>query len=207
MARGAFAAIYLSMKVFYAILVLLGITVGAFAFANSRFGVDSPAYRVVESDGPFEIRHYPGMVVVRTPLDNPDMTESSSFMRLFRYISGSNDSEQKIAMTSPVMTSTSDDDTGAFMSFIVPTDVAAKGAPQPTGDEVDLETISEGRFAVYRFSGRWARDKFDDARTELEVWLDEQGLKTSGNAIVANYDSPFTPPMMRRNEVWFRLES
>lgn len=41
------------------------------------------------------------MVVVETALVSPDVAEGTSFMRLFRYISGSNEAEQKIANYDP----------------------------------------------------------------------------------------------------------
>ena len=193
------------MKLIYGVVALAALAISSLVYKNSRFGVASPEYRVVESDGPFEIRDYPAMTVVGTPMADADMTNSSSFMRLFRYISGSNETEQKISMTTPVMTS---QENGRFqMSFIVPEKVAADGAPRPTAGDVELETLPGGRFAAFRFSGRWTQTKFKEATAKLEQWLEGRELKSAGHPIIANYDPPFTPPRLRRNEVWIRLES
>lgn len=193
------------MKLMYGVLALAALAASWFVYKNSRLGVASPEYRVVESDGPFEIRDYPDMVVVGTPMADADPTEGTSFMRLFRYISGSNEAEQKISMTTPVMTSQKDG--GLQMSFIVPEDVADGGAPLPTADAVVLETVPGGRFASVRFSGRWTDERFEEAAAELEKWLESRDLRPAGLPIIANYDPPFTPPMLRRNEVWIRLDS
>ncbi|MGA1130094.1 MAG: SOUL family heme-binding protein, partial [Chthoniobacterales bacterium] len=77
-----------------------------------RHGHRNPDYKVLSQDGKFEVREYPALTLVRTTSGDGD------FMRLFRYISGGNEAEQKIAMTAPVLMKHEGEDTG--MSFIVP---------------------------------------------------------------------------------------
>jgi hypothetical protein len=125
------------MKLFLIIAGILLVAVSVAAFKFSRIGLETPDYRVVEKDGAFEIREYPTMLVVSTPMENPDPQEGTSFMRLFRYISGDNEGEQKIAMTTPVFTSQEDGD--RHMSFVVPKEIAEKGAPDAESELVEMQ--------------------------------------------------------------------
>jgi DNA gyrase inhibitor GyrI len=189
----------------FVVVAGLALVVLSVVYKNSRFGVETPSYELLRQDGPFEIREYPSMVLVATPLESEDITEGTSFMRLFRYISGSNETERKISMTTPVMTSR--ENTSPRMSFIVPEGVADDGAPQPLADDVALEKFDGGRFAVYRYSGRWERAQFEEAASKLREWVREQNLEASSAPIAANYDPPYTPLFLRRNEVLIRVDS
>ena len=85
------------------------------SFQPQANGGETAPYQVVRADGKFELRDYPALTVVEaTSGTNAD----SSFMRLFRFIRGSNATQQKIAMTTPVFMSGSD--TNATMAFVMP---------------------------------------------------------------------------------------
>lgn len=181
-------------------IALLSVAVAAFRY--SRTAYESPDYEVQLEDGPFEIRTYPAMTLVSTPTDRRSASDEG-FQRLFRYISGENSAEQKISMTTPVLMSETED--GGRMSFIAPREMAAEGAPAATNEQVRLETMEGGLFAAFRYSGRLNSARIDEAEQELLRWAEEQGLETVGEPIAAGYDPPFTPPMLRRNEILLRL--
>ncbi len=184
------------------IIILGALAIAGFKF--SRFGVETPQYKLVEKDGAFEIRDYPAMVLVSTGMANANPNEGTSFMRLFRYISGDNANEQKISMTTPVLTS--QDDGGRQMSFVVPQEIAEKGAPYANSTQVRLDTLAAGRFAAYRFSGAWDVEKFETAKAELMAWLEQQKLFAQYEPMIANYDPPYTPSFLKRNEILVRIE-
>ncbi len=162
----------------------------------TRAGYESPKYSVVENDSSeFEIRRYPAMEVVATK-SGDNSGGDGSFMRLFRYIDKGNEAEQKIAMTTPVLMSE------GKMHFVVPTAVAADGTPAPANDAVVVETIPAGIFATMRFAKR--EEAQASARTLMES-LKKAGKNTEGKPIFAYYDPPWTPAMLRRNEVLIRL--
>ena len=184
-------------------LIVSGLLIAGYKF--SRFGVESPEYTVVKNDGDFEIRNYPEMVIVTTPMADPRPDEGTSFMRLFRYISGSNEAEEKIAMTTPVLTT--EEDGERYMSFIVPQNVAAEGAPASMSDLVNVQSMSGGKYAVYRFDGSWNMDTFEMAKVRLAEWLASQNLTPIGEPVIANYDPPYTPSFLKRNEIMVPLKS
>ena len=63
----------------------------------TRAGYESAGYKVVRRSGAFEIRDYPALTLVSTPMTATHPTDDDSFMRLFRYIGGANETEAKIA--------------------------------------------------------------------------------------------------------------
>ena len=42
-------------------------------------------------------------------------------------------------------------------------------------------------------------------KNKLESWILEKGYKIESDYMLAFYNAPFTPPMMRRNEIWLRI--
>ncbi len=126
-------------------------------------------------------------------------------MRLFRYISGANQSKQKVAMTTPVFMQPETEGKAGNMAFVIPKDVAAKGAPKPASEQVTLQSRPAGRFAVVRFSGRMNDQSRDQAEQRLRDWMARRGLAAAGPSESAGYDPPWTPGPLRRNEVLIRI--
>ena len=185
------------------LLVALPVSLIAFLFvSNSRAATETPDYKVVRAAGKFEIRDYPALTVVTTPMGGDGM--NGSFMKLFRFISGGNDGAEKIAMTAPVLIDSAKDQ--RTMSFIMPKKAVEKGVPKPAGDGVSLEKIEAARFAVLRFGGGRTTANEQAAITQLNGWLAEQKLTAKGKPLFAYYDPPWTPVFMRRNEVLIRID-
>lgn len=127
-------------------------------------------------------------------------------MRLFGYISGKNESSQKMEMTTPVFMEPGSLESKGKMGFVLPAKVAQAGAPEPSAADVTILKRAGGRFAVVRFSGVMDAKKAEDNEAKLRAWLKARGLQTEGTAERAGYDSPFTPGPLRRNEVLIRLK-
>jgi hypothetical protein len=172
---------------------------------TARAAYESAEYKVIEKDGSFEIREYPELTLATTSSKFAGQGSDGSFMRLFRYISGANDAEQKVAMTTPVFMEPDTDKSPGQMGFVIPKKVAAEGAPSPTGDKVQLQKRPGGRFAVVRFNGRMTIEDTKKAETSLRKWMSERGLEAEDKAEFAGYDPPWTPGPLRRNEVLIRL--
>jgi hypothetical protein len=129
-----------------------------------------------------EIREYPPLLVAEST--------QNSFGQLFSYISGANAEGKKIPMTAPVITE------GNTMSFILP---EADG-PEPTG-QVELRTIPARRVAVIRFGGYITQSSYGKRLGILQQTLVTKGIQTEGAQFLMQYNDPWTPPFMRRNEV------
>ena len=169
----------------------------AVIFAVTAMAIETPDYKVLEQEGKFEVRDYPAMTVARTTMGDGD------FMRLFRYISGGNEAEQKISMTAPVLVQHQGEDSG--MSFVVPREVAAAKVPAPKGSEVSVDEMPAAKFAAFTYSGRRTDSNEADALAKLRAWMEKKSLHAEGEPVFAYYDPPWTLPFMRRNEVMLRI--
>ncbi|MEM7011599.1 MAG: heme-binding protein [Verrucomicrobiota bacterium] len=195
-------------KFVFWVIGLTSVAAAGALFASGRGGYETAEYKTVEKQKKFEIREYPKLPVVSTPMSvssNDQM--DSGFMRLFRYISGGNKDESKIAMTTPVFVTT-DAQNSQSMSFVLPLDVANSGAPSPTNRNVRLNQLNSGSYAVYRYSGRRSASRDSEALAKLRTWLSENNYQARPKAQprFAYYDPPWTPGLMRRNEVMLLID-
>jgi hypothetical protein len=177
----------------------------------ARAAYESAKYKIVTSDGKFEVREYPDLMLVATKTNMDAQGRDGSFMKLFRYISGANESDKKISMTTPVFMENDKADSAVQMGFVLPKDIAVEGVPIPTGEGVDVRKRVGGRFAVLRFSGQLNAKLAKESEAKLRTWMASKGLVAdesveSSGVETAGYDPPFTPGPLRRNEVLIRLK-
>ena len=161
---------------------------------------ESPAYKVVSSEGAFEIRDYPSLTLVSTSMQRRG--EDGSFMKLFRFIQGRNERSEKISMTTPVIMTGS---RSGSMSFILPKSVAEHGAPPPSNPDLKLTVAPPSRYAAYRFSGSDSPEASEAAAKKLLEWVHSKNIPTQGTTLFAYYNPPWTPGFLRRNEVLLKL--
>ena len=205
-------------RMIYFLCVAVLVSIGVFVVnKTTRAGYESAEYKVIESDGDFEVREYPDLMLVATSTKIDAQGRDGSFMKLFRFISGANESEQKISMTTPVFMQQNSPESGdkadaeVQMSFVMPKEVAVEGVPSPTGPDLDVRKRAGGRFAVIRFSGRLNAKLAKESEAKLRAWMQANGhisvaSPESSGVESASYDPPFTPGPLRRNEVLIRLK-
>ncbi|MDG2014744.1 MAG: heme-binding protein [Pirellulaceae bacterium] len=172
---------------------------------SSRSAYESAEYTVLRKDNAFEIREYPDLWLAATQSAIDAQGGDGGFMRLFRYISGNNNQDKKIAMTTPVFMEQDTSGSGEQMGFVLPKTVVEGDIPEPSQASVELRKRDGGKFAVIRFAGRTDGQSMSKAETKLRNWMQEQGLSGQDTAEMAGYDPPWIPGMFRRNEVLIRL--
>jgi|JI10StandDraft_1071094.scaffolds.fasta_scaffold369556_2 hypothetical protein len=176
--------------------------------------IEEPAFRAIEQDGAFELREYAPYLLAETSVDADFMEAGNvAFGRLFRYISGANVSQRKLAMTAPVTQSAGEkismtapvrqiaDGRQFRVGFIVPSQYTLATVPQPSDPRVKIRRVEGGLVAVWRYSGRWTEANFREHEQLLNQEIVRRGLLATGAASIARYNSPFALPMFRRNEV------
>lgn len=190
------------------LLLLGGVMLTSAAWAGwkltARSAYETAAYTVERADGDFEIRHYPELLMAATPMQDRRGNDGS-FMRLFRYISGANEQDREVAMTTPVFMEQGSDDTPNSMGFVLPAALGQADAPLPTDSQVELRPRAAGRYAVYRFAGEMNRSTRGAAEESLREWMASQQLPAETVSEAAGYDPPWTPGFLRRNEILIRL--
>jgi hypothetical protein len=168
---------------------------------TARGAYESAEYNLLESDGAFQIREYPMLMMAATRNPLGPSRDDGSFRRLFRYISGSNNAGKKVAMTTPVFMQPDTEQ----MAFVIPRDIVTRHIPEPSDREVTIQKRNAGRFAVIRFGGRMTRQAVSDADQQLRTWMAVKGLQGDDRVESAGYDPPWIPGPLRRNEVLIRL--
>ena len=91
------------------------------------------------------------------------------------------------------------------MQFYIPVEFDESNVPDPNNSEVKVLNIKGGYYAVIRYSGRASENNFIKHRDILESELYKDGIFIKGPPIKATYNSPFTLPLMRRNEAMFKV--
>jgi DNA gyrase inhibitor GyrI len=171
----------------------------------TRAGYESAPYQVLRSSGKFQVRDYSALAVVEAPMASSGNGADGGFNRLFRFITGGNDTKQKIAMTTPVFMSGGG--TNAAMAFVMPAKLKTGDVPKPKDEQLRVRELEAGRFAVLRYSGRRNTDNEAQSLERLRVWIKAEGLKELSPPIYGYFDPPWTPAFLRRNEVMIRTES
>jgi SOUL heme-binding protein len=187
------------------------VTLAVLALAGrARAETEEPAFKVLEQQGAFELREYAPFLVAETLVKGADFEDAGNiaFGRLFRYISGNNNTPaerggEKIAMTAPVIQQRSETSTedGYRVAFIVPSGYNAQTVPQPTDANVRIRPMPARLVASLRYSGRWSESLFRTKERELRSLLATRGFDSDGEPIIARYNAPFVPYPFRHNEV------
>ena len=156
-------------------------------------------YEIVKENKIYEIRKYPNRLVIET-----NSIQGNGFRKLFNYISGNNKDNEEIKMTVPV---TQEIKNGNMtMQFYLPSKFNKDNAPKPVNSEVKILTIEGGYYAVIEYSGRSSDKNFLKNKDILDKALKQDNLLVLSPPIRASYNSPFTLPMLKRNEVMYRIE-
>lgn len=178
-------------------LLLVGLVMLLFAFKTGE--IETPDYKVIKTIGEVEIRKYPKMVVAQTQLQDTIMDKSmnSGFRTIAGYIFGGNDSNQKIAMTAPVVVKMGDT---ATMYFVMPKQYKKDELPKPVSGRVKILEEGEKTLAVITYGGFSSAEKVEVHRQKLVNLLSQQQIKTVGPYMYMGYNAPWDV-IKRRNEV------
>lgn len=176
--------------------------------------IEEAPYEVVKVEGDFEVRDYSPHIFATTFVEGGfEDAGSSAFKRLFRYISGDNRSQTKIAMTAPVTQHSGEkiDMTAPVgqqksgdqwvVSFMMPASYDMGNLPVPDNPLVTLRQVPARRMATIRYSGFWSEKNYQKNKLKLDLWIQKEGLMVRGEAVWARYNAPFVPWFMRRNEI------
>ena len=114
-----------------------------------------------------------------------------------------NKTNKKISMTTPV--TRIEKNGNMTMQFYLPSKYNQDNAPDPSSNEVKIVNIEGGYYAVIKYSGRASNKNFIKHKEILENELKKDNISIAGPAIKASYNSPFTLPMLKRNEAMFKV--
>ena len=183
--------------------------------------VEEAKYNVLREDDGFELREYESHILAETTVDGEfEDAGNEAFGRLFKYISGNNKQQQKVAMTSPVgqepssqkieMTSPvgqQKQDGKWVVSFMMPASFELETTPEPKDPNVSIREVPARLIAAVRYSGFWSEKSYLRNLAKLQNWIENSRLTPVGEPIWARYNPPFMPWFLRRNEILVPIAS
>ena len=191
--------------------------------AMPTHAIEEPTFTIVQKTEVFEVRQYAAYLVAEVVVPGPASEAGSQGFRLLGgYIFGKNKGERKLEMTAPVMQSalppappvklemtapvTQTAVAGGFLvQFVMPKPYTLATLPEPLDAQVKLREVPGSRIAVIRFSGSWSQSIYEEQLQILRSALVTAGMATTGEPVSSRYNSPFSLPFLRRNEIWLNL--
>ena len=179
---------------------LLSICVLSLIAVTSVMAADEVKYTMVSKSKLYEIRKYSDRLVIETETSD----KNSGFRKLFKYISGDNKDRKEIKMTTPV--TQTEKNGNKIMQFYIPAEFNESNVPDPNNSEVKVLNIKGGYYAAIVYSGRASDGNYTKHKNILKDLLKKDKISIISKPIRATYNSPFTLPILRRNEVIFKIE-
>ena len=179
-----------------AVAILAALLLWTLYGAIVSMSVKEPPYQVIQTlENDVEIREYADQIWAVTLAEDQDR----GFGLLFSYISGANDEGRKIEMTAPVVTGNAEG--RPFIAFVIPEGFDLEGTPRPRDERVKIEVVEGRRMAAVRFSGYATEERQKRHLSALNETLKARGMMARGDPVLMQYNDPWTPPFIRRNEV------
>ncbi len=185
------------------ISILLLMAIAQVSISRSTQQTEQRKYTVVKTFDKFEIRKYDSALYSSVRLSKKGYKASSSegFGILAGYIFGGNASNEKIAMTSPVMMELGD---SSKMMFMVPKNYNLNNLPNPTNSKIVFEKQEEKIIAAINFDG-WADDeKIEKYTSILKAELAKEKIEYIDKFTFLGYNPPYQV-INRRNEIVVEL--
>lgn len=182
------------------IALISWVTITTLLLAGNAMAVEEAKYNVLREEDGFELREYESHILAETTVDGAfEDAGSEAFGRLFKYISGNNKQQQKVAMTSPVGQQKQDEKW--VVSFMMPAPFELETTPEPKDPNVSIREVPARLIAVVRYSGFWSEKSYLRNLAKLQNWIENSRLTPVGEPIWARYNPPFMPWFLRRNEI------
>jgi hypothetical protein len=187
---------------------LVQMAVLLFGFQASAMAIEEPNYEIIESSEDYELRRYEPYLIAEVDVSGGmNKAGNSAFRILAGYIFGDNEAATEMAMTAPVTSTRPGSDDQTTVAFVMEEGYSIETLPVPNDQRIRIREVPERLMAVRRYSGRWTDANYEKEKGLLIESLSEATLDIVGEPILARYNSPFSLPMVRRNEVMLEVST
>ena len=185
-------------------------------------GIEEPSSTLAEKRDGYTIRAYSGYIVAEVEVEGDMRTAlNSGFRQLAGYIFGGNTSHTSIQMTVPVMDTQKLSESIAMtapvmdtlsssgkhiVAFTLPSKYTLESLPKPDNANIRFRKVSPSQRAVLRYSWYATESRVAAKKQLLTKLLARDGFTMQGDIISAQYNPPFSFPLLRRNEVMVEIE-
>jgi hypothetical protein len=161
---------------------------------------ETQKYNLIDKSDDFEIRYYPKSIKARV-ISTSD--SNNNFRKLFSYISGNNNTNEKISMTTPVYMNS--DSNGNSMDFVMPSKFNLSNIHKPNDKDVKIIESKAGYFATLKYGGYSNSFKVESNTNKLFKILKGKNIDFIGEPSYVSYNSPFKF-FSRRNEIIIQIK-
>ena len=162
-------------------------------------------FKVLRTYKDFELREYMPCVIAEVRVSGQFSTSSSSaFSTLFYYISQGNNSSQKIAMTTPVITAQKADTSEPndwYVSFVMPSGSTRGRLPDPNNSQVKLRELDTETCIAKSFRGRATDELSQKIAEALRNSASKANIALSDETRICRFDPPIKPGFLQYNEI------
>ncbi|MCC7197886.1 MAG: heme-binding protein [Gammaproteobacteria bacterium] len=179
--------------------------------------IEEPGFELLKTAEGYELRRYAAYVVAEVDAGGDASAAGNQGFRLLAgYIFGKNTPGESISMTAPVLQAKAEriamtapvlQQPGAgkdqyVVQFTMPAKYTLATLPRPVDPRVRLREVPARKVAVREYRGGWSVERYEREVQELRAALKRDGLEALGEPHWARYNSPFSLPPLRHNEVW-----
>lgn len=176
----------------------------AYVYLRQR-AARAPIYQLVSTDGPYQIRRYPALLMIETTqYGSRDRALGNGFGRLAGYMFGEGREGNEIPITMPVLSEALGK--GVWrIRFLLPQG-QDRAALDPPVEGIDVTEIPAREVAVLAVPGKPSDRLFAARAADLGRWIGGQGRRPGEGGIeYAYYNSPLEPGTAHANEIWIAL--
>jgi DNA gyrase inhibitor GyrI len=186
--------------------------------------IETPKYEVLSAHKGYEIRQYQSHIVAEVKvMGTYKESANQGFRKIADYIFGNNTASGSIAMTAPVLHEKQaasekiamtapvlhgkTGETGSYtVAFVMPSSYTLETLPKPNNPDVTVRVVPPKKYAALRFRGYAPEGKVARKMEGMLALLKQDNITPVGSPSVAQYNPPWTPPFMRRNEILVEVQ-
>ena len=164
---------------------------------------EEPRFNVIKKDNAIELRSYEPFLQAEVTVSAPERDDAANegFRALAGYIFFFFAPKEKMAMTVPVIQKKIQN--GWTVHFVMPLSRTLQDLPKPDNAKVTLVQQPAKKMIAITFSGTSSKENLGKHEAALRSYVTQQKIKIKGEPVYAFYNSPFSLPFMRRNEIMF----
>ena len=164
-----------------------------------------PSFDILKKSKNIEVRLYKENIIAKTSVPIEDeKIDNSMFRTLASYIFGENERRQRIPMTAPV-TTIKNEETYDMIFYMLNVENINE-LPNPTNPNIEFEKLNLGKCVSISFS--WLTNDFRVKyyKKQLKKYVEDNGYTAISPFMLNRYDSPWTLPWNRRNEILVKIK-
>jgi len=164
-----------------------------------------PSFDILKKSKNIEVRLYKENIIAKTSVPIEDeKIDNSMFRTLASYIFGENERRQRMPMTAPV-TTIKNEETYDMIFYMLNVENIDE-LPNPTNPNIEFEKLNLGKCVSISFS--WLTNDFRVKyyKKQLKKYVEDNGYTAISPFMLNRYDSPWTLPWNRRNEILVKIK-